>query len=79
VVLLAYGASSRARAIHVKPTQRLELLTLLVATGYAFCIPLKRTLSLLDTVVLGGLFVLYIRDVRSAFFELFRVGWRLGR
>ncbi|MDP3722993.1 MAG: sodium:calcium antiporter [Candidatus Omnitrophota bacterium] len=61
VVLLVYWASSRARAIHVKPAQRLELLTLLLATGYAFCIPLKRTLSLLDTVVLGGLFVLYIR------------------
>ena len=60
-VLLAYWAKTRARVIHVKPAQRLELLTLLGATCYAFIIPLKRSLSVIDTVLLIGLFVLYIR------------------
>lgn len=60
-VLLAYWATTRNRVIHVKPAQRLELLTLLVATGYAFLLPLKRTLSIIDTVVLIALFIVYIR------------------
>ncbi len=60
-VLFAFWARTRQPAIQVKPSQRLELLTLLVATGYAFLIPLKRTLSLLDTAFFFGLFMIYIR------------------
>ena len=60
-VLLAYWMRTRQPAILIKPGRRLELFTLLVATCYAFVIPLKRTLSILDTVFLLGLFVFYIR------------------
>ena len=60
-VLLAYWAATRARAIQVKPVQRLELVTLLLATCYAFVIPLKRTLSIVDTIFFIGLFIFYIR------------------
>lgn len=60
-VLLVYWARTRARAIQVKPEQRLELLTLFVATVYAFLLPLKRSLSIIDTCCLIGLFVFYIR------------------
>ena len=60
-VLLAYWARRGGRAIRLKPGQRLELLTLVLATAYAFVIPLKRTLSIVDTVVFIGLFALYIR------------------
>ena len=59
-VLFAYWLKSRKREIHVKPTQRLELLTLFMATCYAFVIALKRTLSVMDTGVLLALFVWYI-------------------
>jgi len=62
-VLLAYWARTRAPAIHLKPEQRVELLTLLVATCYAFLLPLKRTLSIIDTLVFIGIFVFYIRAV----------------
>jgi len=62
-VLLAYWARTRAPAIHVKSEQRVELLALLVATCYAFLLPLKRTLSVFDTLVFIGIFVLYIRAV----------------
>ncbi len=61
VVLLAYWARTRQRTIAVQPAQRLELFTLLVATCYAFVIPLKHTLSVVDTIFLLGLFVCYIR------------------
>ncbi|MBI3324460.1 MAG: hypothetical protein HYZ92_04185 [Candidatus Omnitrophica bacterium] len=60
VVLLCYWAKTRARGIRVEHGQRIELVTLLVATVYALAIPLKRTLSLADTVFLVGLFVVYI-------------------
>ena len=60
-VLLASWFRSSATAIQVKPAQRLELATLLLATGYAFLIPLKGRLSLVDTVFFIGLFILYIR------------------
>ena len=60
-VLLASWARTRAPAIRVKPEQRLELVTLLVATCYAFILPLKRTLSIVDTIFFIGLFIVYIR------------------
>jgi len=60
-VLFAYWFRTRARTIRLESSQRLELFVLLVATGYAFLIPFKRTLSLIDTVCLIGLFVFYLR------------------
>jgi cation:H+ antiporter len=60
-VLFAYWLRTRKREIAVHPTQRLELLTLLIATCYAFVIPFKHTLSIVDTLFFLGLFVIYIR------------------
>ena len=60
-VLLVFWAKTKAKAIAVKPAQRLELLTLLIATVYALIIPLKRTLSIVDTIFFIGLFLFYIR------------------
>jgi cation:H+ antiporter len=68
-VLLAYWAMTRQRAIHVKPAQRLELLTLLVATVYAFILPVKGTLSIVDTVVFLALFAWYIRQASRGHIE----------
>ncbi len=68
-VLLVYWLRTRARQITVKPAQRLELLTLLLATGYAFFIPFKRTLSLLDTAFFLALFVFYIRRASQGHVE----------
>ncbi len=69
VVLLAYWAKTRVSAVQVKPAQRLELLTLFVATCYAFVIPLKRTLSLVDTVFFLALFIVYIRQASQGHVE----------
>ncbi|MBI3997309.1 MAG: sodium:calcium antiporter [Candidatus Omnitrophica bacterium] len=60
-VLLASWTATRKGAIKVKPGQRLELVTLLLATCYAFIIPIKRTLSIWDTGFFLSLFVVYIR------------------
>ncbi len=68
-VLLAYWLRSRRRTIQVQPAQRLELFTLLLATVYAFLLPLKRTVSLVDTVVFVGLFIWYIRKASAGHVE----------
>ena len=68
-VLLVYWAATRKRSIQLTPSHRLELLTLCVATAYAFIIPLKRTLSILDTFFLVGLFVIYIRKASRGHME----------
>jgi cation:H+ antiporter len=68
-VLLASWARHRTREIRIKPQQRLELLTLLVATLYAFLLPLKRTLSILDTVIFFAIFAAYIRAASAGHVE----------
>lgn len=58
--LFAYWLGTRRREIVLEPAQGVEIATLLVATVYAFLIPLKRSLSLLDTVVFLALFAVYM-------------------
>ncbi|MBE0415037.1 MAG: sodium:calcium antiporter [Dehalococcoidia bacterium] len=48
------------RAVVLEKGQRVELTFLVLATIYSFIIPIKGTLSLLDSVVLVSLFALYI-------------------
>ncbi len=69
VILLAFWAKTRARAIEVKPSQRLELVTLFVATCYAFVIPLKRSFSIMDTVFYLTLFIIYLRGASQGHVE----------
>lgn len=68
-VLFVYWLRTRKPAIAVAPTQRLELLTLLAATAYAFIIPLKRTVSVVDTVFFLALFIWYIRKASQGHVE----------
>ncbi|MBM2813028.1 MAG: sodium/calcium exchanger rane region [Chloroflexi bacterium] len=50
----------RRRHIELEPGHRLELVVLLAATIYAFTLPLKGTLSLIDMVVLVSMFGFYM-------------------
>ncbi|MBI4598034.1 MAG: sodium:calcium antiporter [Candidatus Omnitrophica bacterium] len=68
-VLLAFWARTKRREIRVAPSQRLEIATLFVATCYAFLIPLKRTLSLWDTLILISLFIVYLRAASRGHME----------
>jgi cation:H+ antiporter len=59
VVLLAY-LRFRHRAIELEEGHGFELVVLLAATIYAFILPFKGSISLIDLAVLGGIFVFYI-------------------
>jgi len=62
VILLCFwlGSRRREREIRLSSGQHIDLAALLVATIYAFVIPFKRTLSIVDTVFLIGLFAVYV-------------------
>jgi cation:H+ antiporter len=59
-VVLVYWFRTRRREVRLRPVQRIDVGYLLLATLWAFSIPLRRQLSLLDLAVLGALFVAYI-------------------
>jgi cation:H+ antiporter len=50
----------RLRAVELEPSHRLELLVLLAATVYAFVLPFKGSLSLIDMLVLVAMFAFYM-------------------
>jgi cation:H+ antiporter len=58
VVCVAWLRTRRPR-VEVNPDQKLEIAMLLLATMYSFVIPLKGTLSWVDAVVFGCMFVVY--------------------
>jgi cation:H+ antiporter len=59
-VVLIYGLKSGKRQVTLRKEQRTDVGFLLIATLWAFTIPIRRQLSLIDFVVLGTLFVAYI-------------------
>lgn len=48
------------KEVRLKEGHGLELVVLLAASLYAFLLPLKGTISFLDLVALGGMFVVYV-------------------
>ncbi len=69
VILLCYWLKKRKHEIRIDHGQRIELVTLVVATCYAFIIPIKGSFSLIDTVILGGLFAVYVVQSSKAHHE----------
>jgi cation:H+ antiporter len=63
-VVLIFWLKTRKRVLELRPEQRTDIGFLLVATLWAFTIPIRGQLSLIDLVVLGGLFVAYV--IRAA-------------
>lgn len=59
-VVLIYWFKTRRREIVLRPEQRTDVGFLLIATLWAFSIPIRGQLSLIDLLVLGSLFVAYI-------------------
>lgn len=66
VFILWARTGGKQRAIVLEQVQSLELKYLFLATAYAFVIPLKGSLSLVDTVVFLLLFGLYVRRLLQA-------------
>jgi len=66
VIVVLYWLRTRRRELELPANRAVEIVFLTAATVYSFVIPLKGTLSLLDTAVLVGLFVGYMwRMARS--------------
>jgi len=61
VILLFYWFRSRKTFIVIDVKHRVEMMGLLLATLYSFVIPIKGTLTLIDTAVLGLIFIWYLR------------------
>jgi cation:H+ antiporter len=60
LIFLIFWWRSRKSLLVLDRPQAFEVLTLLVATVYSFTIPLKGSISLIDTVVLGAIFLVYV-------------------
>lgn len=60
-VLLIYVVAKRRKQIIMDSTQQVEIFYLAMATVYSFTIPLKGSLTLVDTIILVTLFGLYTR------------------
>ncbi len=60
MVILIVWLRTRHRAVTLGPSHGLELVALLVATAYAFILPFKGNLSLIDCAVLAAIFAVYV-------------------
>ena len=65
MVVLIVWARTRRRSVDLGPSHGLELVALLAATAYAFVLPFKGDISLVDCAVLAAIFAGYV--------------WRLAR
>jgi cation:H+ antiporter len=65
-VVICYWLKTRKTAVALEPAHSMEISYLTVATVYSFLIPLKGTLSLLDTVVLLVIFGFYVVSASRA-------------
>jgi cation:H+ antiporter len=66
VVVLCYWLKTRKKAVKLEPSHSMEISYLTVATAYSFVIPLKGTLSLVDTAVLLAIFAFYVVSASRA-------------
>ncbi len=60
LVIFVAWLRTRRRHVTLEPGHGLELVALLAATLYAFILPFKGSLSLLDMAILGTIFVVYV-------------------
>lgn len=65
-VVICYWLKTRKRAVVLEQPHSMEVSYLTLATVYSFVIPLKGTLSLLDTAVLLSIFGFYIVSASKA-------------
>ena len=68
-VVIVYWLKTRKREVQLVPARSIEISYLTVATVYSFLIPLKSTLSLVDTAVLLTVFGFYVAAASRAGME----------
>lgn len=59
-VVITYYFKSKKRWVELAKENRLELLALTLATAYCFIIPIKKTISYIDSAILLSIFAWYI-------------------
>jgi cation:H+ antiporter len=62
-VLFVFILAKKRKSLSLDSSQRVEIFYLAMATLYSFTIPLKGSLTLIDTVILVALFAMYTRRV----------------
>ena len=65
-VVICYWVKTRKPAVVLEPSHSMEISYLTLATLYSFLIPLKGTLSLVDTAVLLAIFGFYVVSASKA-------------
>jgi cation:H+ antiporter len=68
-VVIIYWLKTRKKAVDLEPSHSMEVSYLTLATIYSLVIPLKGTLSLIDTFVLFTIFIFYIVSASKAGME----------
>src|SRR5712675_1001960 len=68
-VVIIYWIKTRKKAVDLEPSHSMEVSYLTLATLYSLVIPLKGTLSLIDTFVLFTIFIFYIVSASKAGME----------
>ncbi len=66
LMVIIWWIKKRAKSIEIEESHKVEITFLTLATLYSFVIPIKGSLSLLDTIILLIIFVLYIRRAAKA-------------
>ena len=66
LIVVLYWVRTRKSELVLPPERNVELVFLSLATVYSFIIPLKGTISLLDCIVLVGLFFGYVYRISQA-------------
>ena len=66
VVFLIFWMRTRGRVLSLDRSNALDVVALASATLYSFTIPLKGSISLVDTVILFGIFVAYVYGISRA-------------
>lgn len=69
VVAFAYFFKTRKKEINLEPVNRIELFALTLATLYCFVIPIKHSLSWIDTLFLFSIFSWYMYQATRAHHE----------
>ncbi len=65
-VVVTFWLKTRQRQVILDRSRSIELLYLVIATAYSFVIPLRGTLSAIDTVILGTIFISYMISASKA-------------
>lgn len=66
LIFLVFWWRSRQRILHLERAHAVEVAALMAATLYSLHLPLKDSITLVDTVVLGLLFIVYVWVISRA-------------